>query len=176
MKQKGRSRVIVAISIALLVSMHSSSASAFNQARAISLQQSFATSSLQIFVSGNQTYTNTGVAFTSPISNGVERVFFLNNGGSRAVSKFYITVTLPSSSNVSYFRRCNLGVLFSGSNTCASGSTTNIPITPGSEITFTLPLVQGTFYQFKIIQNKTGTITVNSRVNSTDIVATSTNS
>ncbi len=171
-----RSLVAAAVGVLVMAPTQSPSALAVAQAKAISPSQSISTTSIVIFPSGVQTYTNTASAFSSSISNGVAKNFYINNGGSRSISQFSFTVTLPNSSNVSYFRRCNLGVVFTGANSCASGSTTNIPITPGIEITLTLPLVQGTFYQFRIIQNKTGTITVNTRVNSTSIVATTSNS
>lgn len=178
MRSRGRAKgVIIASSTLLAISLSLPPvADASVIAKALSPSQSFSTTAIAIFATGVQSYTNTGVAFTSSISNNVAKDFYINNGGSRSVTQFSFTVTLPNSSNVSYFRRCNLGVTFSGANSCSSGSTTNIPITPGTEITLTLPLVQGTFYQFRIIQNKTGTITVRTRVNSSAITPVSSNS
>lgn len=169
-------RSLICTAVGALIMAPTQSAYAAAVAKAISPSQSLTSSAIAVFPSGVQSYTNTATAFSSSISNGVAKDFYINNGGSRSISQFSFTVTLPASSNVSYFRRCNLGVVFTGANSCASGSTTNIPITPGTEITLTLPLVQGTFYQFRIIQNKTGTITVNTRVNSASIVATTSNS
>jgi len=171
-----RSLVAAAVGVLVMAPTQSPSAFAVANARATSPSHNFSTSSIAVFPSGTQTYTNTAAAFTTSISNGVAKNFFINNGGTRSISQFSFTVSLPANANISYFRRCNLGVLFTGANTCASGSTTNIPITAGTEITLTLPLVQGTFYQFKIIQNKTGSMTVNTRVNSTSIVAVTSNS
>jgi hypothetical protein len=49
-------------------------------------------------------------------------------------------------------------------------------MTPGVEFTLNLPMSNATFYQFRITQNKSGTITVATRVKSSDIVPITTNS
>jgi hypothetical protein len=171
-----RSLVAAAVGVLVMAPTQSPSAFAVANAKAISPSQNFSSASIVVFPSGTQTFTNPAVAFSTSVSNGVAKSFFINNGGTRSISQFSFTVTLPANANISYFRRCNLGVLFTGANTCASGSTTNIPITAGTEITLTLPLVQGTFYQFRIIENKTGTVTVNTRVNSASMVVATSNS
>ena len=176
MTAKSQKKFWIVLTITSLLAMHGPAASAAAIAKAISPPQSLSTNALAIFPSGTQSYTNPGIAYSSSISNGGVKNFYINNGGSRTVSRFSFTVTLPNASNVSFFKRCNLGVAFTGPNTCASGSPTTISMTPGVEVTLVLSLVQGTFYQFKIIQNKSGTITVNSRVSSAFIVATTSNS
>lgn len=139
--------------------------------------QSVTTGFAKVFASSPQTYTNTGTIWSSSISNGASKDFWVNNAtGSKAITAFSITVTLPANANVSFFKRCNLGVSFTGPNTCASGSPTSITMTPGTEFTLTLPMSNATFYQFRITQNKTGTITVSTRVNSANIVSTTSNS
>ncbi len=139
--------------------------------------QTITTGFAKVFASNPQTFTNTGVIWSGSITNGVAKDFWINNAvGSRAITSFSLTITLPSNANVTYFKRCNLGVAFNGANSCASGSPTTITMTPGTEFTLTLPMSNATFYQFRITQNKTGTITVATRVNSSAIVATTTNS
>jgi uncharacterized membrane protein len=138
---------------------------------------SISTGFAKVFASSPQTYTNTGVIWSSSITNGASKDFWVNNAtGSKAITAFSVTVTLPANANISFFKRCNLGVSFTGPNTCASGSPTTITMTSGTEFTLTLPMSNATFYQFRITQNKTGTITVATRVSSADIVSTTSNS
>lgn len=115
-----------------------------------------------VFATGSQSFTNTGIAFTTIVSNGTVSTFHINNSGSLGVSRFTMTITLPASnSNVSAFRRCNLNVSFTGTNTCASGSPTIVtnPVHNVATV-YTLTLPANSFYSFQIIQNKAGSLVV----------------
>ena len=130
---------------------------------------SVSTGSLIIFPSGAQTFTNTGIAYSSTVSNGIAKNFFVNNSGTFTTSGFAMIILLPSNSNVSAFKRCNINVAFTGTGTCASGSATTVAITPGSSTTYSLPIAPNSFYAFQIVQNKSGSIQVNTYANSSFI-------
>lgn len=133
--------------------------------------------SVQVFATATQTFTSSGVALSTSISNGTAKNFFVNNGGSLSVSRFTMTITLPYSSNVSAFRRCNVNVSFTGSNTCASGSPTAITVpVSGSATTYILTLPGSGYYAFQIVQNKTGTLGVSTSASLSNYSSGTTNS
>lgn len=138
--------------------------------------QSLGSGSVAVFASSAQSFTNTGVALSIPITGNVAKNFWINNSGSLGLTKFTITVSLPTNSNVNSFRRCDLNVSFVGNNTCASGTVANFALTPGAAKSFSISLPAMGFYSFQIIQNKTGTMTVSTSVSSVDIVKMTTHS
>ncbi len=121
---------------------------------------SISSGKLIIFASGFQTFTNPAAIYTTAVINGIPKNFFINNSGSFTSSRFTMKITLPANSNVSAFRRCNINVAFTGTNVCASGSSTTQSITPGSAVTYILPSTPNSFYSFQIVQNKTGVFSV----------------
>ena len=125
---------------------------------------------IRVFASNTQTFTSTGVGLSTGITNGTAQTFFVNNGGTLMPLRFTMTISLPKSANISAFRRCELNVAFTGANTCATGSPT--PITfpgSGSASTYELPLPGSGFYSFQILQNKTGTMTVDTSARLADV-------
>jgi hypothetical protein len=138
---------------------------------------SISSGKLILFASGSQTFTNTGIAYSTTVSNGTVRTFHINNSGNFTVSRFTLTITLPSNSNVSAFRRCAVGVSFTGTNNCASGSSTNLthPAT-GVATVYTLSLPANSFYSFQIVQNKSGTIVVSTLASLTYVTGAVTHS
>ena len=122
---------------------------------------SVSSGALIVFASGAQTFSNTGIAYSTNVSHGTVRTFHINNSGNFTISQFTLTITLPKNSNVSAFRRCAVNVSFIATNTCASGSSTNVtdPVT-GVATVHALTLPANGFYSFQIVQNKTGTIVV----------------
>lgn len=152
--------LVAAVVGALILALTQPSASYATSATAKNTTLSVSTGSLILFASATQTYTNTGIQFTTIVSSGNRKNFYVNNSGSFSLSRFTMKITLPPSSSVSTFRRCNINVNFSGPSTCASGSTTNVSITPGSTVTYTLPTTPNSFYVFQIIQNKNGAMNV----------------
>ena len=129
-----------------------------------------------VFASATQSFSNPASALTTSISNGTAKNFWINNSGTLGVNSFTMTITLPSNANISAFRRCNLNVSFTGSNTCASGTPTNLTMTSGVAKSYVLSLPANGFYSFQIVQNKTGSMTVSSTIFSSEIVATTSNS
>lgn len=131
--------------------------------------------SLIIFASDSQTLVNPGNFHSTAITNGV-KTFFVNNSGSFGVSRFELTINLPKNSNVSSFKRCDVGVAFIGNNSCATGSPTSVVINPGASTTYLLSLPKNGFYSFQISQNKSGTLEVHAAANTAYIANTVTSS
>lgn len=136
---------------------------------------SVSSGSLIVFASGTQTFVNPANSYNVAVSNGT-KTFFVNNSGNFDVSRFALIITLPSGSNVSSFKRCNLNVAFVGNNSCQSGSSSSVAITPGSPTTYVIPLPANGFYSFQISQNKSGTMQVHTYANSAFITNTNTSS
>ncbi len=139
---------------------------------------SISTSSLIVFATGSQSFTNTGIAYNTIIGNGTVRTFHINNSGSLAVSRFTMTITLPAAnSNVSAFRRCAVNVSFTGTNTCASGSPVNVTAPVHNAATsYVLPLPASGFYSFQIVQNKAGAMVVSVSASISNVSGTTTHS
>jgi hypothetical protein len=137
---------------------------------------SISSGQLITFASTTQTFANTGVALSASIANGTPKTFFINNSGTIGVTAFAFIVTLPSTSNVSYFKRCALNVAFVGNNSCASGSAVTVAMTPGISTSYVLSLPANSFYSYQIVQNKGGTMVVNTFANISHAVTGTTNS
>jgi hypothetical protein len=134
--------------------------------------------SLIVFATGSQSFTNTGIAYSTIVGNGTVRTFHINNSGSLGVSRFTMTITLPAAnSNVSAFRRCALNVSFTGTNTCATGSPVVVtdPV-HNSATTYILTLPANSFYSFQIVQNKAGSLVVSVTTSLSNVSGTTTNS
>lgn len=177
MRAKRRSASLVAAAMGALILAPIQPTTAFaTTAQAKNTTLSISSGSLILFASGTQTFSNTGVIYSSTVSNGVAKNFFINNSGSFTISRFTLTITLPATSNVSAFRRCNINVSFTGTNVCASGSSTTQTITPGSAVTYVLSMAPNSYYSFQVVQNRTGAITVATSANSAFITTGITNS
>lgn len=126
--------------------------------------------SIRVFATTSQTFTSTGVTLSTSISNGTANTFFVNNGGTLMPMRFTMTISLPKSANISSFSRCGLNVAFTGAGICASGSPTILTFPgSGSSSTYELPLPGAGFYSFQIVQNKTGTMTVDTLASLSDV-------
>jgi hypothetical protein len=137
---------------------------------------SVSSGSLIIFASASQTFTNTGVALSTTVSSGTAKTFFVNNSGSIGITAFAFIVTLPNNANVTSFKRCAINVAFTGTNTCATGTPVNVTITPGVSTSYVLSLPSNSFYSYQIVQNKSGTMVVNTYANISHAVTGTTNS
>jgi hypothetical protein len=121
---------------------------------------SITSGNIRVFATVSQSFTATGTSLSTSIPNSV-KAFYVNNSGDLTVSQFNMTITLPSNSNISSFRRCGLNVSVTPANVCASGSATNLtnPVS-GAATVYSLSLPGSGFYAFLITQNKTGTLQV----------------
>ena len=179
MRFKNRSASLVAAAMgALLLAPIQPPIASATTAVAKNNTLSVTTRSLIVFATGSQSFTNTGIAYSTILSNGTVRTFHINNSGSLGVSRFTMTITLPAAnSNVSAFRRCALNVSFTGTNTCATGSPVVVtnPV-HNSATTYILTLPANSFYSFQIVQNKTGTLVVSVTTSLSNVSGTTTNS
>lgn len=179
MRLKRRSASLVAAAMGALILAPIQPPSAFaTTAVAKNNTISISSGSLIVFATGSQSFTNTGIAYSTALSNGTVRTFHINNSGSLTVSRFTMTITLPAAnSNVSAFRRCAVNVSFTGTNTCATGSPV-VVTAPVHNIatTYTLSLPATGFYSFQIIQNKAGTMVVSVSASLSNVSGATTNS
>ena len=171
MRRNRRSASLVAAVVgALILALTQPPASFATTAVAKNNTLSVTTGSLIVFATGAQTFTNTGVPYSGIIGNGTVRTFHINNSGTLSVSRFTLTITLPTNSNISAFRRCAVNVTFTGTNTCASGSSTNVTQpSSGVATVYSLPLPANGFYSFQIVQNKVGTLGISTLVSLTNV-------
>jgi len=156
--------------VALLTPIQSPSASAATRGLTNNVV-STASGKIEVFATATQTFTNTGAALSTAISNGTAKTFYVNNSGSLSLTRFTMTITLPNSSNVASFKRCAVNVAFTAANTCASGTPTTLtnPVS-GSATVYVLSLPASGFYSFQITQNKTGTLGVSTTASLTNVV------
>jgi len=178
MRRNRRSASLVAAVVgALILALTQPPASFATTAVAKNNTLSVTTRSLIVFATGAQTFTNTGTPYSGIIGNGTVRTFHINNSGTLSVSRFTLTITLPANSNISAFRRCAVNVTFTGTNTCASGSSTNVtqPVS-GVATVYSLSLPANGFYSFQIVQNKVGSLGISTLVSLSDVTGAVTHS
>ncbi len=127
---------------------------------------------VRVFATAFQSFTSTGVALNTSISNGAAKTFFINNSGNLTVSRFTMTVTLPANSNISAFKRCAVSVSFTGTNTCATGSPVTLtnPVSDSSTV-YVLSTPGPGYYSFQITQNKNGSLIVSTSASLINVVA-----
>ena len=171
MRRNRRSASLVAAVVgALILALTQPPASFATTAVAKNNTLSVTTGSLIVFATGGQTFTNTGGPYSGIIGKGKGRTFHINKSGTLSVSRFTLTITLPTNSNISAFRRCAVNVTFTGTNTCASGSSTNVTQpSSGVATVYSLPLPANGFYSFQIVQNKVGTLGISTLVSLTNV-------
>lgn len=138
--------------------------------------QSIQSGSVLVFASPAQSFSNTGTAASIAVVGNVAKNFWINNTGTEGVSRYTITITLPKNASVQAFRRCALNVSFVGNNTCASGGVSSFALTPGVAKTFVTTLPSMGFYSFQIVQNKSGTMEVDTLVSASHILGEVSNS
>jgi hypothetical protein len=124
---------------------------------------------MAIFAGDSYTATNPFGTFNTPVINGRAKVFFIKNTGSFGVTRFTLTLSLPSNTNIANFRRCNINVYFTANDVCGSGSYSSLTINENVATTIILNLPPNSYYAFQIRQNKNTTMTVSVSVSSTNI-------
>jgi hypothetical protein len=130
---------------------------------------SVSTGTMAIFAGDSYTATNPFGTFNTPVINGRAKVFFIKNTGSFGVTRFTLTLSLPSNTNIANFRRCNINVYFTANDVCGSGSYSSLTINENVATTIILNLPPNSYYAFQIRQNKNTTMTVSVSVSSTNI-------
>ncbi len=129
-------------------------ASAAIKATASPSTLSVSTGTMAIFAGESYTATNPFGALTTPVINGRAKFFYIKNSGNFGVSRFTLTLTLPSGTAIANFRRCAINVHFIANDDCDSGSYTAVSISANSATAIVLNLPAGSYYAFQIRQNK----------------------
>ena len=139
---------------------------------------SVSTGTLKVFATATQTFTNPAAALSLSVPSKNTAVnFFLENGGTETSTGYTITITL-SAGSINSVKYCPIGVLFSGSGTCASGSVTTIAsITSGTAKAVTATFGANNFYAMQIVVSANNTTaTIGTSVLSSQAVSGTTNS
>lgn len=148
------SLVAAAMSALTLALIQPPIASAAVKATANPSTLSVSTGTMAIFAGDSYTATNPFGALSTPVVNGRAKFFYIKNTGSFGVSRFILTLTLPSGTVVANFRSCAININFIANDTCASGGYTSLSISANTATTFILTLPAGSYYAFQIRQNK----------------------
>lgn len=130
---------------------------------------SLSTGTMAIFAADTYTATNPFSALTTPIVNGRAKFFYVKNTGNFGLSRFTITLTLPSGTAIANFRRCAININFIANDTCESGGYTALSISANTATSMILDIPSGSFYAFQLRQNKNTNLIVNISANSAHI-------
>lgn len=144
-------------------------ASAAVKATASPSTLSVSTGTMAIFAGDSYTATNPFGALLTPVINGRAKVFFIKNTGSFGVSRFTLTLSLPSNTNIANFRHCAINVYFSANDQCQSGGYSNLSINENVATVIILNLPPNSYYAFQIRQNKNTNMTVSVSASSAHI-------
>lgn len=156
---RGATSVVVAVMSAIAIALIQPQTLAFGGSASSANVLSVQSGTVRVSANSVNTANTSGVALSTSVVNGI-KTFWVHNYGTLEVSTLTMTIGLPANSTISTFRRCSVNVNFSGSNTCATGGTSNLAITKGTPTAFALPLPAGSFYSFQLNQNRTTTMTV----------------
>lgn len=141
--------------------------------------QSISTGNLLFFATSTQTFTNPAAQLSLSIPNKNTAVnFFVQNGGSLGATGFTLKVTLSGAGTITTVKYCPVGVLFSGSGTCASGSVSTLTgIVSGTAKAVSVAVAANSFLAFQIVEDKNSvTAAIDSSVLSSQAVSGTTNS
>jgi uncharacterized cupredoxin-like copper-binding protein len=135
------------------------------KAQAVQSVQSVSSGTAKIFATAAQTFTNPGTALAIA-TKGVNS-FYVENGGTLSTQAFNMQISLSAALNS--LIRCNVGVSFTGTGTCATGSPTTITITANTLTTLTVTFAPSTWYEFQV--NAKSPSTIDTSVLSSQIVS-----
>lgn len=164
MRSNGRSASLVAAVVGAFILALTQPPVAASAARATALnpsQISVSTGSIRVFAADTYTATNPGAGLTTPVINGRAKVFYIINTGDFTLSRFTMTLVLPSGTVIANFRRCDINVTFISNDVCGSGAYTATPMSANSATILVLNLPPHTYYAFQIRQNKNTNMLVN---------------
>lgn len=166
---KAASLVAAVMGALLLAPIQPPIASAAIKATANPSTLAINTGSMAIFAGDSYTATNPFGALITPIVNGRAKVFFIKNTGSFGISRFTLTLSLPSGTAVANFRRCDINNYFSANDVCSTGTYTALSISANTATSIVLNLPPNSYYAFQIRQNKNTNMTVSVSANSAHI-------
>jgi len=151
--------VLVAI-ISLLPIAISPAVAAANASVSNGTATSFSTGTFIAYATATQTFTNpNGTLLVIPVSNGVGKNFFVENGGTLPLTGITMTISLGASGAITSVKNCGQNILFTGA-TCASGGTTTNNPTAGVAKNYTIAIAASSWVQFQLLENKNTNATI----------------
>ncbi len=127
--------------------------------------QSLNTASFVLYATSSSSGANSGTVLAlSRTSNA--QFFYSRNTGNVDFVRLSMSITYDNSPDTVTLLRCNVGVAFSGTNTCRSCSTTTVTISSGVVM---LAFPSNSWFQFQIDTNKTATPTISVSISSSQI-------
>ncbi len=166
---RSASLVAAAMGALILAPIQPPIASAAIKATANPSTLSISTGSMAIFAGDSYTATNPFGALITPVINGRAKVFFIKNTGSFGISRFTLTLSLPSGTAIANFRRCDINTYFSSNDVCSLGVYTALSISANTATSRVLNLPPNSCYAFQVRQKKNTNMTVNVSANSAHI-------
>ncbi len=166
---RSASLVAAAMGALILAPIQPPLASAAARATATNNALTISTGSMAVFAGDSYTATNPFGALITPIINGRAKVFYIKNTGTFGISRFTLTLSLPSGTAVANFRRCDINTYFSANDVCSTGVYTALSISANTATSIVLNLPPNSFYAFQIRQNKNTNMTVSVSANSAHI-------
>lgn len=166
---RSASLVAAAMGALILAPIQPPVASAAARATATNNALTISTGVMAVFAGDSYTATNPFEALVTPIINGRAKVFFIKNTGNFGISRFTLTLSLPSGTSVANFRRCDINTYFSSNDVCSVGVYTALSISANTATSIVLNLPPNSFYAFQIRQNKNTNMTVNVSASSSHI-------
>jgi len=111
------------------------------------------------------------------LNSASKQFFFVKNGGNRDLTAFTMTISVTPGTTVA-LTRCDINVLFTANNTCATGTQTIVygNTTAPVVTTISLSIPVGSWYHFQETPGKKTVPTVNISLSSSQIVHFATNS
>ena len=137
---------------------------------------SFSTGTFIAYATATQVFTNPSAALSLPVTYNTPKTFFIESNGTLNLTAVTVTITPPAGGNITRVRNCAVGVLFTGTTTCTTGSPTTTNPASGTPFVYTLSLPAHTWCQFQLTENKNGNATISVSVGSTQIVTFTQNS
>jgi hypothetical protein len=121
--------------------------------------------SIIVYPTATTTGANPNGAALTLLNTNQAQYFYIRNTGTVRIVSLTITISYSSAGAKTSFHHCGENILFSGLNTCASGSTTLVP----NSGTTPLNLSPGSWYAFEIDTKKTVTPTISVTVSTSQI-------
>lgn len=127
---------------------------------------SIGTGSFIAYAATSPTGPNPGGAALTLTKSAAAQYFYVRNTGTIDITSFSIAVTYDTGPGPVTLDRCDVGVSFSGVNTCSTGSKTAMPIVSG---VMTLSLPPNSWVEFELDPKKNVLPTISVSVSSSQI-------
>lgn len=142
-----------------------SAANALPIATSASAATNISTGTIIAYPSASTSGANPNGTALTLANTSLPQYFYVLNAGSIEIVSVTITISYSSTTAKKTFLHCGQNVLFSATNTCASGS----PVTVAGSGSVSLNLTPGSWYAFEIDAKKVVTPTISVSVSSAEI-------